>query len=125
MSLGDTAHEMRGAGVEEHIVTQVEIAGARRGRHDADRLILRRWLRQSGSRAEARRRGKSSRPQPSRGRVDPRKEEPRKEDPRLPRADLPPALAPRPETAGARDPRLAAFAALDKLPIEEKLAIFR
>ncbi len=122
MSLGDTAHEMRGAGVEEHLVTQVEsqaraVAGMMRtGTSSA-----------AGAGSPAVESKSVPRqvepPAAERRAVESRQEKPRQEEPRLPRADLPPALALRPE--GARDPRLAAFAALDKLPIEEKLAVFR
>ena len=113
-SLGDTAHEMRGAGVEEHLVAQVET--------------------QARAVAGMMRTGTPSAPgagrAPLEARPSPRQVEPpaaelgRARESRLPRAELPAALAPRMDTA-ARDPRLAAFAALDQLPVEDKLAIFR
>ena len=122
MSLGDTAHEMRGAGVEEHLVTQVESQA---------RAVAGMMRTGTSSSAGAGSPAVESKPVPrqveppaaERRAVESRQEKPRQEEPRLPRADLTPGLAPRPE--GARDPRLAAFAALDKLPIEEKLAVFR
>ena len=119
-TLGDTAHEMRGAGVEEHLVAQVEtqaraVAGMMRAGAPPG---------QGAGRPAV-----EARPVAPR-QVEPpvseqRAGEPRPGEHRLPRADLPAALAPRPDAVAARDPRLAAFATLDKLAIEEKLAIFR
>ncbi|VVB47028.1 hypothetical protein RHAL1_02601 [Beijerinckiaceae bacterium RH AL1] len=114
-ALGDTAHEMRGAGVEEHFVTQVETQAR------AVAGMMRTGVAQTAS---------ASRPSVE-ARVDsPRVEPPAppavpKQEVRLPRADLPATLAPRPDGAVGRDPRLAAFASLDRLPIEEKLSLFR
>ncbi len=114
-SLGDTAHEMRGAGVEEHFVAQVEAQARAVG-----------GMMRTGSPSVS-----ASARAAVEGRPAPRQVEPPSPDgeetrePRLPRAELPAALAPRVETAARTDPRLAAFASLDQLPIEEKLAIFR
>ena len=113
-SLGDTAHEMRGAGVEEHFVTQVETQA---------RAVA--GMMRTGTPAVS----SASKP-PVEARPAPRQveapvaERAETREPRLPRVDLPAALIARVDT-GTRDPRLAAFAALDQLAIEEKLAIFR
>ena len=107
-SLGDTAHEMRGAGVEEYLVAQVETharAVAGMMRTGAPSL--------AGAKPAL-----DAKPAPRQ--IGPPVPPP--SEPRLPRAELPPALAPRP---AARDPRLAALATLDALPLDEKLAIFR
>ena len=97
-SLGDVAGEMRAAGVEEHLVEGVE----------------------TQSRAVA---GMMRAAAPSlAGTPAPKPAQVPLPEPRSPRADMPSALVPRPSSA---DPRLAALAALDGLPLSKKLAVFR
>ena len=100
-SLGEVAGEMRAAGIEDNLVESVEAQG---------RAIAGMMRTAAPSLAAS--------PAPAAARIAPPSE------PRLPRADLPPALARRPEpTAG--DQRLAPLAALDAMPLPEKLALFR
>ena len=107
-SLGGVAGEMRAAGVADHLVDAVETQSRAVG---------------GMMRAAA----PSLAASPAEGALPARAlavAPPSSPERRLPRAALPPALGMRP-ASHAGDPRLVALAALDALPLAEKLAVFR